>query len=279
MQTMDYSISDVDPYEIYAGSLSVLQSSDSSKRLADHALKCIISAFGEFPVLSVDDKDSVMRFAEAAAVAKNKFTNDPYTHELLEIHIHNRYFAFSNHRLLYDVPRLRIVPNTRFLSSGVSYNYLPHRDTWYGSNQGQINHWISVKNVTQHSTFYIAPNLFQVFLKNTSETFDLDKWDNQYRKSALDNIEEEKRPHPKYLGEIREEDCLKFVLPAASEIVFSAQHLHGSAPNTTYETRISIDFRVLFLDQSKHWPLNLDNRASGDYTKYLKVCRYFNATH
>ena len=33
---------------------------------------------------------------------------------------------------LFDVPRMRVVPNYDYLHAGVSYAYKPHRDTWYG---------------------------------------------------------------------------------------------------------------------------------------------------
>ena len=47
--------------------------------------------------------------------------------------------------------------------------------------------------------------------------------------------------------------------------LFSAAHLHSTAPNTSGKTRFSIDFRTLNLDdvEARHGAANVDSRARG----------------
>ena len=57
----------------------------------------------------------------------------------------------------------------------------------------------------------------------------------------------------------------KTALPADGMIVFSGAQLHSSIPNTTGETRLSIDFRTVHLGDarlSKGAP-NVDSKCSG----------------
>ena len=143
---------------------------------------------------------------------------DPTTYEIFN---RRTIQTLSDHQFLYDVPRLRIVPNSNFLSSGISYNYKPHRDTWYGASQDQLNHWMAVSNVTKQSTFYLAPSYFEKPIENNSEIFDLDEWDSKHRKLASKNVGSEERPHPIPLVELAPEDKYEVVIPKGSEIAFS----------------------------------------------------------
>jgi hypothetical protein len=169
---------------------------------------------------------------------------DKQTIKLLKALILERYKLHENDSLLFDVPRLRIVPNSSFLSSGISYNYKPHRDTWYGAGQDQINHWMTLANATENSTFYIAPCYFSREINNNSEIFDLDEWDSKHRPRAESNVTTEERPHPIPLTDLDMIDRYNIVIPRGSEVVFSGQHLHGSAQNTRSLVRFSNDYRV-----------------------------------
>jgi hypothetical protein len=56
------------------------------------------------------------------------------------------------------------------------------------------------------------------------------------------------RPLPKALEEVDLEPDLRVVCPAGGMILFSAAHLHSSVPNTSGQTRFSIDFRTAHLE-------------------------------
>jgi hypothetical protein len=255
---------------IYQGSLLFLPPSHLSQELCNFAENMIEEVFeSKISEIKTDGSTNIQSFIGKAKKCKSTFTNDNQTIKLLKALILDRYKLYENENLIFDVPRLRIVPNSSFLSSGISYNYKPHRDTWYGAGQDQINHWMTLANATENSTFYIAPSYFGREINNNSEIFDLDEWDLKYRKLAESNILTEDRPHPVPLADLNMSDRYNIVIPRGSEVVFSGQHLHGSGQNTNSLVRFSIDYRVC-LKETKHLlPLNVDCRAVGDYKKYM----------
>jgi len=260
----------VDVPAIYQGNLLFIPQSNLSRDLCDFATKIVEDVFElKIGEIGTDDSTNVQIFIAKAKKCKNSFTSGKQTQKLLKELISERYKIYKNTNLLFDVPRLRIVPKSSFLSSGVSYNYKPHRDTWYGGGEDQINHWMSLANVTENSTFYIAPSYFRRGIDNNSEIFDLDEWDSKYRLKAEFSVESEERPHPVPLVDVSLDDVNKIVIPQGSEIVFSGHHLHGSAQSTNSLVRFSIDYRVYFEKVIHQIPMNIDNRATGDYKKYL----------
>lgn len=253
---------------LFFGELFLHPCNDASNRLVAHAKEVAHKAFGGIPCLNGNSETELKEFIEKAEKAKSSFTNSSIIKEILEELILTRYEA-SVKNLFYDVPRLRIIPNSSMLKSGISYNYLPHRDTWYGSGQEQINHWLSVSNVTKESTFYIAPKYFLQAVPNNSEVFDLDIWDSSHRKAANSSIRTENRPHPTPTQVIPNDEKLAVVIPPGYEICFSGHHLHGSLPNVTTEVRLSVDYRVSIPSLLRQAPTNIDCRAKGDYLKFM----------
>lgn len=259
----------VDTDAIFKGALFFFNSTPASLSLTKHALEYVAQAFPDGCRLESDSDAELADFIRKAQTAKSGFTNCDETKRILEELIRFRYAGAKEIDIFYDVPRLRIVPTSSLLSSGISYNYLPHRDTWYGGGQEQVNHWISVDNVTKDSTFYISPSHFSREVANNSEIFNLDVWDSTYRKDATQSMRKEERPHPIPLEEIPDSSRMAVVMPQGHEICFSGQHLHGSLPNTTKNVRLSIDFRVSIPALIPTAPQNIDSRAKGDYQKYM----------
>ena len=264
--------SSVDIESIFDGSLFLLPQLPESLDLASHAQRIIESTFGDpIHLIGTSHVLSKKSFVEKATHCKSTFTNSDDTKSLIRNLISKRYPTKKHGELLFDLPRLRIIPNSSIISSGISYNYLPHRDTWYGAGHNQINHWMALSNVTSRSTFYVAPNYFETAIPNSSSEFDLDQWNSLYRPMASENTETETRPHPTPFTELAEESKFYVCIPKSCEIAFSAHHLHGSGKNTTDFVRFSIDYRVAPSSDSGYIPpKNIDSGATGDYGKFLQ---------
>jgi hypothetical protein len=262
--------SKLDLKRVYKGDLTLFSTIPCSKAMVTHALTLKDEYLSEFEPLDFScDSTFLNNFVTQATKLKKRFTNGDDTMALLEQLIEQRYQTYLMYGLFYDVPRLRVIPNSEVIRSGISYNYQPHRDTWYGSQQSQVNHWMAVENVTIESSFYIAPAYFHRPIRNTSKSFDLDEWDNKYRPVAEKSIESENRPHPSPLEVIDDKDRLIIDIDPGGEIVFSAHHLHGSSPNTTNKIRLSIDYRVFVPELERISPLNIDCESTGDYLKFM----------
>jgi len=254
---------------IYSGDMIVFTDSTISQKLRTWCLQCLQENFGPTFDLNKPLGLSKADFVAKATQTKKQFTNSYLTKSLLEDLIYQRYEHYVVHEIYYDYPRVRIIPPSSFLNSGISYNYRPHRDTWYGASQRQINHWISVENVNKFSTFFIAPSFFDEVVNNSSEIFDLDEWDKIHRPLASINTIKEDRPHPVPQSEIPSESKNAMALEKGQEVCFSGHHLHGSLDNTTDKVRISIDFRVELPSVNCQPPANIDNKSSGNYLKYM----------
>lgn len=255
--------------KIFQGSLVFLEPLKQTGDLIVWAEECLFKEFGESLSLVDSNDESLNDFIRRAQATKTTFTNHDYTKQLLEEILLKRYSNYLDHTLYYDVPRLRIIPNSKLLNSGISYNYLPHRDTWYGGEQDQINHWLSVKNVSDQATFFISPSYFGKKVENTSENFDLDTWDKVFRPVATTSVRTEMRPHPRPLTIIPEDSKVGFDLKTGHEVCFSGHHLHGSNENKSDDVRVSIDYRISIPSLGLSPPANIDNKATGRYLNFM----------
>jgi len=260
----------VAPQAIFNGEITTLSQVQETLDLLDYVNQLVKENFGcDISEVKLDSVGQVPEFVKRASATKTAFTDGASTRPLIKKLITARYSPELLPGMLIDPPRLRIIPNSQILNSGISYNYKTHRDTWYGGVQEQINHWMAVANVTANSTMYIAPKYYDTIVDNNSEIFDLDTWDQKYRKQAVNNIKNEARPHPGALIVLPEEEKLPVVLPNGGEIAFSGHHLHGSATNTTSLVRFSLDYRVVLAVGDWQYPNNIDNRATGDLRNYM----------
>ena len=260
----------INPQEIFNGGLSVLNTNSEITQLLNHAKSIVENCFGSSIEDITHDNDlDLDHFVASADKSKTRFTDGEDTKELLISLIKSRYAPELLQHALFDKPRLRIIPNSNFLSSGISYNYKPHRDTWYGGTEEQINHWMPLHNVTPETTFYVSPEYFDKGFENNSEIFDLDQWDVKFRKKASSNVKAEDRPHPTPLKDLPESARYRIVIPRGNEFVFSGHQFHGSSANETNLVRFSIDYRVVLQGDGFTFPKNIDNKASGDFKKQM----------
>lgn len=259
------------PQDIFDGGVSMLSETAESIALRDHALNIITTVFGVKPEDFEPDPSEagIADFVAKATKVKSTFTDGADTQDLVKALIRSRYDADLIPHMIYDKPRLRIIPNSNYLNSGISYNYKAHRDTWYGGVQEQINHWMAVANVSPASTMYLTPAYFHRPVANTSEVFDLDMWDQKFRKLASQNVKAEERPHPIPIDNIPDEDHFYLDIPSATEVTFSGHHFHGSGLNTTNRVRFSVDYRTVIQLDGYTYPANIDNKCTGDLRKYM----------
>ena len=163
------------------------------------------------------------------------------------------------------MPRLRIVTSDNYLSAGVGYAYKAHRDTWYSSPQYQLNWWMPVYDLSDKNTMSMYPGYWDKPIKNSSEVFNYFEWCNEGRKAAASTLTVDNRKHPLPTEEVDSTSETRFVLKSGEMFIFSASHLHATAPNTSGKTRFSIDFRTVHLDdiKSNAGAKNIDNKSTG----------------
>jgi hypothetical protein len=261
---------EVVPQEIFDGSFTFLQEDPAAQAVVDYAVSIVEMSFDKsIDDIVLTDQSQLESFVPAATTAKQGFTNNSYTLNLIRDLIAARYDSKYLNDIVFDPPRLRIIPNSNILSAGISYNYKPHRDTWYAGVQEQINHWMPVHNVGPESTMYMIPKYFHEPVPNNSEVYDLDLWDKTFRNKASENVKQEERPHPVPLVDIPERDKVYLTMPVGTEIAFSGHHFHGSGVNNTNKVRFSVDYRVVINQEGFIYPKNIDDFSVGDLKRFM----------
>jgi hypothetical protein len=204
----------------------------------------------------------VEQFVEIISPLKTKFTHHQRSKELIREVLREQGCDLT--ATYFDVPKLRIVTHSGYLTAGVGYAYKSHRDIWYACPPAQINWWTPISNIDERSAFVIHPNYFQRKVKNNSVDFDAYRWNAEGRKNAATYIKDDPRPHP-HLQEELDLDWQVILGRPGSMILFSAQHLHATVPNTSPHTRFSIDFRTVHRDDiEKRLGANIvDSSATG----------------
>ena len=245
------------------GAILFYSSSRASEALCGLARDMVCEAFGALDPEHAQEGMAVERFVDIVGPLKSAFTNAPQTKERLRAHLLS--MGVDPTTTYFDVPRLRVVPHSDYLSAGVSYAYKAHRDIWYSSPAAQLNWWLPVWDVTPDKTMVFYPGYWDRPINNTSEDFDYGEWVRIGRAVAASQIKEDTRKHPLPLQDLTPDEEFRFGATAGDLVLFSASQLHATAPNTSDATRYSLDFRTVNIEdlrRARGGP-NIDCRARG----------------
>jgi len=249
---------------LFQGDFALYGAGDASRALTGHARAMIVEAFDPHQPEHAQDLLDVPSFIARVGPLKSRFTNDSRTKELVSATLSD--LGCDPERTYFDVPRLRVVPHGGYLTSGVSYAYKAHRDTWYSSPTSQLNYWMPVTPVIPSRAMVMYPTYFAKAVPNSSAGFDYDEWCRVGRQQAADQVARDTRKHPLPLRPVNVADEELRIAPTTGGLLmFSACHLHATAPNESAETRFSIDFRTVNLDDLEDGSggPNVDSEAQG----------------
>lgn len=248
---------------LFAGDLLIYPRRPATAALCDHAIGMATEAFAPHGPESAQFALGVEDFAARAGALKTRFTNDLRTKELVRAALDD--LGCDLDQTYFDVPRLRIVPSDNYLTSGVSYAYKAHRDTWYSSPHAQVNYWMPVFAIVPGRAMSFFPAYWDRELPNSSADFNYDEWCRVGRSQARSQIKEDTRKHPLPTAPVDASSELRIAGTKGDVILFSAGHMHATAPNQSGATRFSIDFRTVNLEDLRNGrgAPNVDCAATG----------------
>ena len=249
--------------QIYEGTLFTYAPRQNSTALTEHAWQMITDAFGGVDPRQAQDRLSVEKFVEAIAPLKTAFTHSERSKELIRDTLAE--LGCDTSATYFDVPRLRIVSHSGYLTSGAGYAFNPHRDIWYAAPPSQHNWWLPIQSIGTASAMAFHPQWWDKPVPNSSDGFDPYRWNATARRDAAKYVKSDSRPHPEPTEPIELEPDIRFVGEPGSVLVFSAAHLHSTVPNTSGRTRFSIDFRTTHIDDlvNRLGAPNVDTAATG----------------
>jgi len=252
------------------GDFHLVVGNPTVRPMVEWATTLIGEAFGELDPQLAQHEIEVPEFIKRVSPLKSKFTNDAHTKELMADLLIG--LGYDPDDTYYDLPRLRAVPSDGYLTTGVSYAYRPHRDTWYSHPPAVVNHWVPVFDTVGANVMSFWVEYWDRRVGNSG--FDYDSWVAESRFAAASQVGVEQRPHPLPTDPIDGASEIRFAPNAGDVIIFSTCQLHGTAPNVSGRTRFSFDMRTLSLRdlQTGAGPADLDGRATGTTVKdFLRV--------
>jgi hypothetical protein len=116
-----------------------------------------------------------------------------------------------------------------------------HRDTWSSNVYAQTNWWTPIRPIDRERTIAFYPQYWSKPLRNTSAQWDLE--DIRARRRSGEELEGVPLvPVPR---EDPDGPELRIVVEPGDILCFSGAHVHASVPNTTGETRFSLEVRTV----------------------------------
>jgi len=249
--------------ELYAGQLIVYSPRHASLALCALARGLVVEAFAPYDPRDAQHHMKVEDFNAILARIKPQFIHHPKAKE----HIRALFaeLGCDLQQTYFDVPRLRTMAAGDYMRAGLAYQFHPHRDTWFSAPFAQVNWWLPVYDIQPENAMAFHPRYWSEPLRNSSHEYDYDKWNEEGRKLASQNIKTETRKQPKALDGIEPDPQIRVVCPVGAVVLFSAAQLHSTVDNTSGRTRLSIDFRVVNrrdVEQGVGAP-NIDSRCTG----------------
>ena len=274
MSTVFYD-KQVDDYtrrrDLYDGQIYVYSPSPATLALCQVAREMSEAAFAPYHPVEAQHHMSVEEYTEVLKTLKPAFIHDPRCKHLIRNVLNEA--GCDLERTYFDVPRLRTATSNEYLTSGLAYAFKPHRDTWYSPPQCQLNWWLPVYEIQSENCMAFHTQYWDRPLKNSSNEFNYQDWNVKGRKAAHNQGKTDTRRQSEALEPVQLDPQLRIVPEPGGLIIFSAAHLHSTVPNTSGNTRLSIDFRTVHLDElaDNSGAPNLDSSCRGttigDYLK------------
>lgn len=258
---------------IFEGGIFLYSAPPGSSKMVEWARELIDQAFGSTgDVRRAHDRLDVNQFVERAGPLKSAFTNSERTKRICQELIVS--MGCDPDATYFDLPRLRVAPPGTYLTSGVSYSYKPHRDTWYAHPRQLVNYWVPVFDSEPSHVLSMYVEYFRRPVENTSSQWDYDDWVKNARFAAASNIGQETRRHPVPSTPLDDAADVRIVQNSGDLMLFSTCHLHATAPNELDAIRFSYDLRTLHTEDLAldRGPENVDAGATGSTLRdFLRV--------
>ncbi len=141
-----------------------------------------------------------------------------------------------------DLVKLRVQPPVASTPAAAIAPLAAHRDTWGSNVMAQVNWWAPVRPVTPARTIALFPGAFTRPVANSSAEWDLA--DVVRRRKAGESLSG-KALTPMVEEPVDWRDALALIPRPGDLLAFSGAHLHASVPNTSDETRLSLELRTV----------------------------------
>ncbi|MBI3408485.1 MAG: phytanoyl-CoA dioxygenase family protein [Planctomycetes bacterium] len=249
--------------QLYQGHLFVYSPTKSSHELTKFAQELAQEAFAPHDPQTAQYALPAEKYAEILAVLKPKFIHHPRCKELIR-GIVTELGAVAE-ETYFDVPRLRTMTHGDYFSAGLAYAFHPHRDTWFSAPPSQVNWWMPVYAIQPENTMAFHPRYWTQPVRNSSRDYNYYRWNKESRREAAKQIKTDTRKQPQAEVPMDLEPQIRLVCEPGGIIIFSGACMHSTVPNTSGQTRFSVDFRTVHTDDvvARRGAPNIDSECTG----------------
>lgn len=261
---LDSQVADIKRRSLaHEGNIFVYSPSPAAEAVCAFARQMLERAFPGLDPRQAQHSMPVEQFSGILAELKPAFIHHPKIKPLLQQLLAER--GCNLDETYFDVPRLRSSTSDGYLTSGIAYAFHPHRDTWYSAPMCQLNWWLPVYPMPPKSGMVFHPLYWSEPVKNSSRDYNYAQWNRESRYTAKNHVHKDTRIQPRPEQTLNLGGGLIVNGEPESLTVFSGAQMHASAENTSGETRYSIDFRTVHLQdvvQGLGAP-NVDSQCTG----------------
>ena len=199
---------------VYGGDVLVFSPSAPALALVALARELLEAAFAPHHPTEAQYHVPVADYAAVLADVKPAFIHDPRAsaHPAAR----SRRSAPIPTQMYFDVPRMRSATAHDTSTSGISYAFHPHRDTWYSAPQAQINWWFPIYEMEPGNGMAFHPRYFAHALPNSSETYNYYRWNLQNRATAASQVDTDTRVQPRLDHRHRPDDQVRVCCRSAA---------------------------------------------------------------
>lgn len=177
---------------------------------------------------------------ERAEALRKTVVRDPGCREMLHAALAEA--GVEPDRTYRDLLKLRVQPPLASAPAEVIGPLAAHRDTWGSNVMAQVNWWAPVCPVTPARTIALFPSAFTRPVANSSPEWDLGE---VIRRRKAGEALSGKALTPVAEESVDWRDALALTPRPGDLLAFSGAHLHASVPNTSDETRLSLEVRTV----------------------------------
>ncbi len=141
----------------------------------------------------------------------------------------------------------------------------------------QLNWWLPVYDIEPDNSMAFHPAYWSRPVQNSSNEFNYQDWNKTGRAQAASQGKKDNRRQSEALEELQLDPQHRLICETGGMIVFSAAQCHSTVPNTSNNTRFSIDFRTVHLDElgGNRGAANIDSESSGTTIRdYVRVADF-----
>ncbi|MBD1843374.1 hypothetical protein H6F89_08160 [Cyanobacteria bacterium FACHB-63] len=248
---------------LYSGDIFVYSTIPVAQAFVEFAREMIEAAFAPLDPQVAQHELPVEEFAAILAKLKPAFIHHPKSKAFVGQMLTE--LGCDPTKTYFDVPRMRTSTSHSYLTSGISYAFHPHRDTWYSAAPCQLNWWFPIYDVEPDNVMAFHPHYWSQGVKNSSSCYNYYQWNATSRQTAAQHVKQDTRVQPKPQEEMELDPQIRIVSKPGDVMVFSAAQMHSTVQNTSGKTRFSIDFRTVHYEDvvAKRGALNVDSECTG----------------